>query len=230
MTYDLTQKDILVILYHKQAKYDETAIPTGQSWKISQDFSLTHDNSEQTKFFLSLPVIWRELDTTTALGVPAPLSYTIQVPTNIIATFHSVAPAIPSGLAPLSQGLSQLLLTKETTNNQYNLTGTIVSIEARGQNNHYLNTGESGLDEFMNYLDKIHQETSFGQVLVNYYTTDWYYDYFVITGILKLTPNQYTVITYTSKTIPVSAASNREFNGIKLPCHRSCKTDPLTII
>ncbi|QBY44080.1 28.1kDa virulence protein [Arsenophonus nasoniae] len=221
VTYDLTQKDILVILYHKQAKYDETAIPTGQSWKISQDFSLTHDNSEQTKFFLSLPVIWRELNTTTALGVPAPLSYTIQIPTNIIATFHSVAPAIPSGLAPLSQGLSQLLLTKETTNNQYNLTGTIVSIEARGQDNHYLNTGDDDLDLFMDHLQQIYQTTPYGQVLVNYYNVPNYpVTLVILTAILKLEANKYTVISYTNNTSFFVSSITRIFNGITLPTIR----------
>lgn len=74
----------------QQLQYDEAMfyyMPTGQSWTINQDFTLTNNNDSQTElFFLSLSVIWRELDTTIALSVPAPLSYIVQVPTNIVAT------------------------------------------------------------------------------------------------------------------------------------------------
>lgn len=218
VTYDLTQKDMLVILYHKQPKYDKDAMPSGQSWTITQDFTLINNDVKQTEFFLGLSVIWRELDTTIALSVPAPLSYTVQVPTNIVATSHSVAPKIPSGLAPLSQGLSQLSLIKDAVNNQYRLNGVIVHIEAKGQDNNYLNTGDPYLDQFMDYLQKIYPQTPYGQVIVNYYSVPNFPTKFAfLTAILKLENNKYTIITYTSNTSFFVNTITRIFNGITLP-------------
>ncbi|HGJ5898841.1 neuraminidase-like domain-containing protein [Arsenophonus apicola] len=217
---DLTKKDILVILYQKHEKYDQAFIPEGQAWEITQDFSLIHDNNEQTNYFLSLQVIKRELDTTRYLGVPAPFieHNKVQVPTNIITTFYSIAPAIPNGLAPLSQGLSQLLLAKEIINNQYSLTGTIIRIEAKGQDNHYLNTGDNDLDLFMDHLQQIYQTTPYGQVLVNYYNVPNFPTKFVfLTAILKLAANKYTVVTYTNNTSFFASSIMRTFNGIVLP-------------
>lgn len=219
VSYDLTQKDMLVILYHKQPKYDKDAIPLGQSWAINQEFTLTNNSDAQTKFFLELPVIWRELDTTIALSVPAPLSYTVKVPTNIIATFHSVAPQIPNGVAPLSQGLSQLALIKDIAQNKYHLYGNIVRIFAQGQNNNYLNTGDAVLDKFIDHLDQIHQQTPFGQILINYYQIPIsIMNYPLLTAIFKSSAKQYTVISYTTFPLPSFVSQyKREFNHILLP-------------
>ncbi|WP_406941656.1 hypothetical protein [Arsenophonus sp.] len=223
VTHDLTQKDMLVILYHKQPKYDKDAMPSGQSWTINQDFTLTNNNDNQTEFFLSLSVIWRELDTTIALSVPAPLSYTVQVPTNIVATAHSVVPKIPSGLAPLSQGLSQLSLIKDAVNNQYRLHGVIVRIEAKGQDNNYLNTGDPNLDALLDALDTQFSLTPFDQVIIQYYTLPSTSTN-LLTAIFKQTQGEhagkYQVTSYTNA--PQAAPTiSRSFVGIELPPFRA---------
>ncbi|HGJ5876418.1 MAG TPA: hypothetical protein ACHBX0_08510 [Arsenophonus sp.] len=87
------------MLYKIETTYNknDTPITIAQAWNVENDFSLENNN----KVDEILKIVIRELNTTIVLGVSAQLSYILQVPSNITDTFHSVAPPIPRGEAPL---------------------------------------------------------------------------------------------------------------------------------
>ncbi|WP_310509285.1 hypothetical protein [Arsenophonus sp.] len=129
----------------------------------------------------------------------------------------------PSGLAPLSQGLSQLSLIKDAVNNQYHLHGVIVRIEAKGQDNNYLNTGDPNLDALLDALDTQFSSTPFGQVIIQYYTLPSTSTN-LLTAIFKQTQGEhagkYQVTSYTNA--PQAAPTiSRSFVGIELPPFRA---------
>lgn len=218
VTYDLSQKNILAMLYQKKAVYkkDDTPITTAQAWNVENDFSLKDNN--RTDELLKL--IIRELDTTTALGVPAQLSYTLQVPTNITDTFHSVAPAIPRGKAPLSKGMEQLALTNK--DGQYLLNGTIINLTAAGQTNNYIGTDNKALNTFFDKIAEEYSPTELSQLLINLsYPKD---EISFITAIFKREQN-YQIISYVYIDNPALVPTDvyfvenitRNFNGENLP-------------